>query len=203
MKSTLTRENNHTPPPPFLHSTYMAVGGVCSCGNRSSITANCSLMAAARAHRTPGPSTFFSTAASADAASSWGRAGCSRAAAARALCRARPGPSVWRPTSAGVAAWGIASLCGDGPGMRRVLAHASGGSGDVDVFELRRITPPAKDLGVHVLPVNTQCGEVVNANGQDWVVTSVLYRYRLRGGRYRKVRILMRGHARRLVYKLI
>ena len=72
------------------------------------------------------------------------------------------------------------------------VGPATGGEGGgtaLDVYEIRRVTPPAQDLGTHLLPTNTQCGEVISCAGRDWVVNSVLYRYRLRGGKYWKARL--------------
>ncbi|XP_073393839.1 uncharacterized protein [Physcomitrium patens] len=46
------------------------------------------------------------------------------------------------------------------------------------------ITPPPRNLGIHSLPPNTQCGETVEVKGEPYVVSGVTYRYQLRRGKY-------------------
>lgn len=46
------------------------------------------------------------------------------------------------------------------------------------------VTPPPKNLGIHCLPPNTQCGETVEVKGEPYIVSGVTYRYQLRKGRY-------------------
>lgn len=46
------------------------------------------------------------------------------------------------------------------------------------------VTPPPRNLGIHSLPPNTQCGETVEVKGEPYVVSGVTYRYQLRRGKY-------------------
>ncbi|CAI5476118.1 unnamed protein product [Closterium sp. Yama58-4] len=51
-------------------------------------------------------------------------------------------------------------------------------------YAIKIVTPPARELGIHCLPPNTQCGETVEIEGESYVVLGVTYRYRLHKGRY-------------------
>lgn len=54
------------------------------------------------------------------------------------------------------------------------------------MYEVRVVSPPPRSLGVHVLPVNTQCGDLVSIEESDYVVTTVVAQYRFERGRYVK-----------------
>jgi len=54
----------------------------------------------------------------------------------------------------------------------------------VDPYEVKLISPPAKSLGMHLLPHNTQCGETVEVQDQAYIVSRVTYVYKLSKGKY-------------------
>lgn len=69
---------------------------------------------------------------------------------------------------------------GDGSRKRRRRANKPGH------FEVRVITPPQRSLGVHCLPTNPHCGEQIEVDGKDYVVSSVVVRYIREGGKYKR-----------------
>lgn len=49
------------------------------------------------------------------------------------------------------------------------------------------MSPPTKtSLGIHPLPPNTHNGDLIQVDQTDYVVTSVVLRYKLIGGRYQR-----------------
>ncbi|KAH7301059.1 hypothetical protein KP509_23G010300 [Ceratopteris richardii] len=58
------------------------------------------------------------------------------------------------------------------------------GERDFCSYHVTLITPPPKNLGIHCLPLNTQCGETVTVKGEPYIVSAVTYRYQLRKGKY-------------------
>ncbi len=49
------------------------------------------------------------------------------------------------------------------------------------------VAPPKHNsLGVHELPPNTHNGDLIHVQGEDYVVSSVVLRYKLVGGRYQR-----------------
>lgn len=53
-----------------------------------------------------------------------------------------------------------------------------------ELYHVREVTPPPKDLGVYRFPKNTQCGELIHVRGNEYLVSGVTYRYQLKKGRY-------------------
>ncbi|KAK9842082.1 hypothetical protein WJX81_007684 [Elliptochloris bilobata] len=53
-------------------------------------------------------------------------------------------------------------------------------------FEVRKISPPAESLGIHELPKNTHNGDQINVQGEDYVVRTLVLKYKLVGGRYER-----------------
>ncbi|EFJ32030.1 hypothetical protein SELMODRAFT_74528, partial [Selaginella moellendorffii] len=51
-------------------------------------------------------------------------------------------------------------------------------------YRVTLVTPPPKNLGIHCLPSNTQCGETVTVSGESYIVSGVVYQYQLKKGRY-------------------
>ncbi|CAI5465577.1 unnamed protein product [Closterium sp. Yama58-4] len=75
---------------------------------------------------------------------------------------------------------------GNGDAGRSGPLGAGGDKADVaqHPYAIKIVTPPARELGIHCLPLNTQCGETVEIEGESYVVLGVTYRYRLHKGRY-------------------
>mmetsp|Transcript_55889 Transcript_55889/g.177120 ORF Transcript_55889/g.177120 Transcript_55889/m.177120 type:complete len:98 (+) Transcript_55889:469-762(+) len=53
-------------------------------------------------------------------------------------------------------------------------------------YEVVVLSPPQRNLGIHTLEKNTQCGEIVAVKEQEYVVSQVTYQYKLIRGRYKK-----------------
>ncbi|KAJ7554171.1 hypothetical protein O6H91_06G129200 [Diphasiastrum complanatum] len=51
-------------------------------------------------------------------------------------------------------------------------------------YHVRVVTPPQRNLGIHCLPTNTQCGETIVVKGEQYIVSGVTYHYQLRRGKY-------------------
>lgn len=58
------------------------------------------------------------------------------------------------------------------------------GDRDFCSYHVTLITPPPRNLGIHCLPPNTQCGETVTVKGEPYIVSGVTYRYQLKRGKY-------------------
>eukprot|EP01024_Parvocaulis_polyphysoides_P021608 TRINITY_DN2023_c0_g1_i2.p2 TRINITY_DN2023_c0_g1~~TRINITY_DN2023_c0_g1_i2.p2 ORF type:complete len:121 (-),score=3.22 TRINITY_DN2023_c0_g1_i2:276-638(-) len=52
------------------------------------------------------------------------------------------------------------------------------------MFEVEEITPPKRSLGIHCFHPNTHCGEEIEVEGQGYVVSCVVLRYKLERGKY-------------------
>eukprot|EP01025_Chloroclados_australasicus_P066274 TRINITY_DN9098_c0_g2_i2.p4 TRINITY_DN9098_c0_g2~~TRINITY_DN9098_c0_g2_i2.p4 ORF type:complete len:125 (-),score=13.59 TRINITY_DN9098_c0_g2_i2:462-836(-) len=52
------------------------------------------------------------------------------------------------------------------------------------LFEVEEISPPRRSLGIHCFHPNTHCGEEIEVEGQGYVVSSVVLRYKLERGKY-------------------
>lgn len=52
------------------------------------------------------------------------------------------------------------------------------------VFEVNVVSPPPRSLGIYALPPNTHNGEEIEVDGQGYVVTSLVLRYKLVKGKY-------------------
>jgi len=51
-------------------------------------------------------------------------------------------------------------------------------------YEVKLITPPSKSLGTHSLPHNTHNGDKIEVDGESYIVSSVVLKYKRQGGRY-------------------
>ncbi|GJP40261.1 hypothetical protein CLOM_g24544 [Closterium sp. NIES-68] len=88
-----------------------------------------------------------------------------------------------------------------GYGDKRKSGPLGAGGDKADVaqhpYAIKITTPPARELGIHCLPQNTQCGETVEIEGESYVVLGVTYRYRLQKGKYtareRQLEVQSRG----------
>ncbi|CAL8463556.1 g3090 [Coccomyxa elongata] len=69
---------------------------------------------------------------------------------------------------------------GSGSGQKRLRARRPG------VFEVEKINPPPKSLGIHHLPVDTHNGDQITVEDEDFVVTGLVLKYKLVGGRYQR-----------------
>eukprot|EP00775_Hariotina_reticulata_P011627 gene11627-11771_t len=58
------------------------------------------------------------------------------------------------------------------------------------LFEIKVVTPPPRSLGIYALPPNTHNGEQIEIDGQGYVVTSLVLKYKLVKGKY------VRDHSR-------
>ncbi|CAL5223745.1 g6306 [Coccomyxa viridis] len=67
-----------------------------------------------------------------------------------------------------------------GSGKRKARARRPG------LFEVQKINPPPQSLGIHNLPVDTHNGDQITVEDEDFVVTSLVLKYKLVGGRYQR-----------------
>ncbi|KAI5079415.1 hypothetical protein GOP47_0004894 [Adiantum capillus-veneris] len=67
---------------------------------------------------------------------------------------------------------------------RIVCKKRDKGERDFCSYHVTLITPPPQNLGIHCLPLNTQCGETVTVKGEPYIVSGVTYRYQLKKGKY-------------------
>lgn len=73
------------------------------------------------------------------------------------------------------------------PGQGGDFDRERGKNKDKDIpqpYLIQVVTPPPRDLGLHCLPQNTQCGETIDIEGENFIVSGVTYRYRLAKGKY-------------------
>lgn len=52
------------------------------------------------------------------------------------------------------------------------------------VYEVKVVSPPPRSLGVYALPPNTHNGDEIEVDGQGYVVTRVVLKYKLVSGKY-------------------
>eukprot|EP00239_Pterosperma_sp_CCMP1384_P002949 CAMPEP_0197849454 /NCGR_PEP_ID=MMETSP1438-20131217/12146_1 /TAXON_ID=1461541 /ORGANISM="Pterosperma sp., Strain CCMP1384" /LENGTH=144 /DNA_ID=CAMNT_0043462149 /DNA_START=81 /DNA_END=512 /DNA_ORIENTATION=- len=78
---------------------------------------------------------------------------------------------------------------------RRVIMGAEQGKGRKDkqakkdkmeAYDVVQVDPPPKPLGTHLFPKNTQCGEMLEVEDQQFMVSTVKYKYKLERGKYRR-----------------
>lgn len=51
---------------------------------------------------------------------------------------------------------------------------------------MKDVSPPPRVLGIHSLPPDTHNGDQIEVEGQDYVVDSVMFHYKLVGGKYQR-----------------
>eukprot|EP00951_Prasinocladus_malaysianus_P009637 scaffold70346_cov37-Prasinocladus_malaysianus.AAC.1 len=76
---------------------------------------------------------------------------------------------------------------GGEPGKRKKSGRSKRNKGRARLpgqYEVKVITPPPKNLGVHSLEPNMGCGDEFEVEGSEYVVSSVVLRYRLEYGKY-------------------
>ncbi|KAL3147981.1 hypothetical protein ABBQ38_014276 [Trebouxia sp. C0009 RCD-2024] len=77
--------------------------------------------------------------------------------------------------------------------LDRLLCRAASGgkghrrrAGKPGLFEVKDVSPPPRVLGIHSLPPDTHNGDQIEVEGQDYVVDSVMFHYKLVGGKYQR-----------------
>lgn len=54
------------------------------------------------------------------------------------------------------------------------------------LFEVQVVTPPKESLGVHSFHPDTHNGDHIHVQGKDWVVSSLVLKYKLVRGKYER-----------------
>lgn len=54
------------------------------------------------------------------------------------------------------------------------------------LFEVQLVSPPPTSLGIHELPPTTHNGDQIEVDGKDYIVSSVVLKYKLVKGKYQR-----------------